>query len=514
MTSPSSPPTAEALARRHLDALSPEARGRLAHDFADFAYRRGAYVLKPDGSEIPIPPLLTPVAPPPEVRLRASRDARALVVGLSLITRDLMTNAAHEPLRKRLFGSFTPVEAAGLARTWRAAEGLCTTRVDFLPAADGKLYALEVNATIPAMQGYSDSVAEAWIREVGRTRAIFPTELDRLVAANGRNADQLLESILAHGERLGWKRSGGRAQIAIVTRPNDAQRGELDHYARRWAELGQDAWVATVDQVELDGDGRLMVGQRQPDLVYRHIFARRLHPNDAFARALLEPERHRILNPIASHLEVKGMLALLSEAAARDDEARRLGLPDETVEATRRTVPWTRVLRSGAATGPRGEAIADLAAFTRAEGARLVLKRSWDYGGKSVFLGAELDHPGAQARLRDILRVAANDDRPIDWARLVDHAVNADDAWVVQELVDAPAIEHLTLEPPDPRRPHVREVAARKLYVDFSAYTSLGVDVLPTGGAVRAAANRIVNILGGGGLAPLLTDDVLRQLVA
>jgi hypothetical protein len=504
--------SAEALARRELDAMSPDARGRLAHDFADFAYRRGAYVLKPDGTEVAIPPLLTPVAPPPEVRRRASLDARALVVGLSLITRDLMTTPSHEPLRQKLFGSFTPVEKAGLERTWRAAEGLATARVDYLPAADGKLYALEVNATIPAMQGYSDSVAEAWIREVGRTRAIFPTQLDRLVAENGRNADELLASILAHGERLGFRRGGRPALIAIITRPNDAQRGELDHYARRWVELGQDAWVATVDQVSFDSDGALLVGRRRPDLVYRHIFARRLAPTDAFARALLEPERHRILNPIASHLEVKGMLALLSEAAARDDEARRIGLPDDVVEATRRTVPWTRVLRAGAATGPRGETIADLAAFTRSEGARLVLKRSWDYGGKSVFLGTELDQPSAQGRLRELL--GRGDERPIGWDDLVAHALSAEDAWVVQELVDAPQVEHLTVGAPDPRRPNLREVVARRLYVDFSAYTALGVEVLPTGGAVRAAQSRIVNILGGGGLAPLVADSVVRSLLA
>jgi hypothetical protein len=55
---------------------------------------------------------------------------------------------------------------------------------------------------------------------------------------------------------------------------------------------------------------------------------------------------------------------------------------------------------------------------------------------------------------------------------------------------------------------------ARELYVDLSAYTNLGVAVAPTGGAVRASESRIVNILGGGGLAPLLRDDVLEGLLS
>src|SRR5581483_9581730 len=115
------------------------------------------------------------------------------------------------------------------------------------------------------------------------------------------------------------------------------------------------------------------------DLIYRHIFARRLDPRSDFARICLEPERHRVLNPIASHLEVKGMLGLLSEAADDDLTAARFAITAEEREAVRRAVPWTRVLT----VERRAEVIAD--------GERLVLKRSWDYGGKSVFLGADFD---------------------------------------------------------------------------------------------------------------------------
>ena len=53
----------------------------------------------------------------------------------------------------------------------------------------------------------------------------------------------------------------------------------------------------------------------------------------------------------------------------------------------------------------------------------------------------------------------------------------------------------------------------RPLYVDLSVFTNLGVTIFPKGGAVRAAPGRIVNILGGGGLAPLLRADVLEALL-
>src|SRR6202000_3085315 len=99
-------------------------------------------------------------------------------------------------------------------------------------------------------------------------------------------------------------------------------------------------------------------------------------------------------------LEVKGMLGLLSAAAGDDAESARIGLDDTERGAVARAVPWTRLCAHGPTRGPDGSLIPDLAAWTRDNGAALVLKRSWDYGGKGVFLGAELAAAeSAQARL-------------------------------------------------------------------------------------------------------------------
>jgi hypothetical protein len=165
-------------------------------------------------------------------------------------------------------------------------------------------------------------------------------------------------------------------------------------------------------------------------------------------------------------------------------------------------VPWTRLLEAGPARGPDGEPIADLAPWVRGEGVRLVLKRSWDYGGKSVFLGAGLDDPATQARLRELTGATGD----VGWPALVDFALADREAWVVQELVRAAREPHLRVETDGPR--------ARELYLDLSAYTNLGVAFAPTGGAVRASESRIVNILGGGGLAPLVREDVLERLIS
>jgi len=116
---------------------------------------------------------------------------------------------------------------------------------------------------------------------------------------------------------------------------------------------------------------------------------------------------------------------------------------------------------------------------------RWVLKRSWDYGGKSVFLGGEL--------------------APEAWEKAVEAAL-ADargGGFVAQERIFAM------------RRPATRiapdGVTRGVLYRDLSTYCGLGPS-RPDGSVVRAAASPIVNILGGGGLAPVVPADVVEAL--
>jgi len=65
------------------------------------------------------------------------------------------------------------------------------------------------------------------------------------------------------------------------------------------------------------------------------------------------------------------------------------------------------------------------------------------------------------------------------------------------------------------RKPATRiagdEVTHGLLYRDLSTYCGLGSS-RPGGSVVRAAASPIVNILGGGGLAPVIPEDVVAAL--
>ena len=114
-----------------------------------------------------------------------------------------------------------------------------------------------------------------------------------------------------------------------------------------------------------------------------------------------------------------------------------------------------------------------------------MLKRSWDYGGKSVHLGGEQSDAA--------------------WARVVEAALadRRGGGFVAQERIVAG------------RRPATRITAdgveRAELYRDISTYTGLGPSA-PSGSVVRAAASPIVNILGGGGIAPVLPAEVMDAL--
>ena len=101
-----------------------------------------------------------------------------------------MEDPAQAAERTRSFRSFLPLEAEGLARTWRSSSALATVRVDSLVDREGNHRALEVSSTIPAMQGYSDCVAEAFLRTVAEARGLSTARADQLVADNGRNTDK------------------------------------------------------------------------------------------------------------------------------------------------------------------------------------------------------------------------------------------------------------------------------------------------------------------------------------
>jgi len=272
--------------------------------------------------------------------------------------------------------------------------------------------------------------------------------------------ENLRRALLAFYRLRGGHRA--RPSIALVARPGDSQVGELSRLAEHFRQMGHQARTLTpAECIPEDWE-----------LLYRHVWAHNTDPASPFARALRAPDRFPIANPVNGLLEAKGLFARLSECAEDTRLARAAGLDgDEKAAAAR--LPFTRRLD------------ANLVARVVAERERWVLKRSWDYGGKSVHLGAETSPPV--------------------WAQVVRDALldRRGGGFVAQERIFAA------------RRPATRiapGVETRgELYRDLSTYTGLLEDA-PAGSVVRAAASPVVNILGGGGLAPLIPESVYARL--
>ncbi|MFY3745523.1 hypothetical protein ACOQFB_16550 [Anaeromyxobacter sp. Red801] len=443
------------------DVFEGGALAAIGREAAERAWAEGLTVRKPDGTVVPIPLLAEP-----EVLSRAAldglaREAERILSGSVKLARALVASGDARD-RAALEEPFSGLEAEAMARLFDEAPlAVMMARVDFLvPEGGGAPRALELNATIPAMSAYADLAAFAWIRAAARARGRSPREAEALVAACGSHMERLREALVAAYRARG----GGRARpsIALVARPGDAQIGELRRLAAHFRQMGHRA-------------ENLVPAECEPeawDVLYRHVWAHKVDPADPFARALRAPGRYVLLNPVNGLLEAKALFARLSECAEDGALAERAGLDAEERAAAGR-LPWTRRLTP------------EVAARLVADRERFVLKRSWDYGGKSVHLGAET--------------------APEAWARAVEEALADPRAggWVAQERVFAV------------RRPATRVapegVSRSDLYRDVSTYCGLGPS-RPSGSVVRAAASPIVNILGGGGLAPVIPEDVMEAL--
>ncbi len=428
---------------------------------ARLAWAGGMTVRKPDGTVVPIPLVAEPEVLPRATLEAAAAEAELILSGSVKLARALLSSGDARD-RAALVEPFSGLEAEAMARTFEEAPlPVMVARVDFLlPEGGGAPRALELNATIPAMPAYADLAAHAWLRAAAAARGLTPRAAGDLVAACGSHMENLRAALVAAYQARG----GGRARpsIAIVSRPGDAQIGELRRLEAHFAAQGHHV-------------ANLLPGECVPedwDLLYRHVWAHKVDPAAPFARALLAPGRYPLLNPVNGLLEAKALFARLSECASDSALAARAGL-DEAERGAAARLPWTRRLDG------------EVARRIKADRAAYVIKRSWDYGGKSVHLGAEL--PQAE------------------WERVVDEA-QADGrggGFIAQERIFAV------------RKPATRiagdEETRGVLYRDLSTYCGLG-PVRPGGSVVRAASSPIVNILGGGGLAPVIPEDVYLRL--
>ena len=431
-------------ARRADEALlrmEPRARDELAKEAQRRASARGLM-----RGATPIPLVLSPCALPREELAALGRGARLITSALVKVARDLIERRPEKA--RLLFDHLSPLESAALQSRWREAEELLHSRIDWFVGRDGGVKALEVNATIPAMQVYSDAAAGGWVEAVAPSRA-------KTLARNPSNAAWLIDALLTAA-----RRREKPLRVQLLHRDGDPQVTELRALAAMLRERGIEARTCTPTEVALDGDPHRVL--------YRHLFARFVDPASPLGRAFLDPEKHGMWNRVDGWLETKGLFAELPLGAARAGF-----LSGEERSAVAELVPWTRLLD-------------DIDDSTLGDGDRYVLKKSHDYGGKSVVIGREA---GPAAFGQALARARAD----------------APGSWVAQELVDAPAIDRFLCAESGARR--------LSLHLDISTYASL-IPGVPDGGSVcRAAPGRVVNIVGGGGVAPLFADDVLAGLL-
>jgi hypothetical protein len=395
---------------------------------------------------LPIPLVLSPCALPRSELAALGRGARLITSALVKTARELIERRPEKA--RLLFHHLSPLESEALARRWREAEELLHSRIDWFVDRDGSVRALEVNATIPAMQVYSDAAARGWAEIVAAARA-------EALRRNPGNARWLLDALLqAARDRQKPHR------VQILHREGDPQLTELRALAAMLQGRGVEASTCTPADVVLDGDGHR--------IIYRHLFARYVDPASLLGEALLDPVRHGIWNRVDGWLETKGLFAELSARAAGADF-----LTAEERSTVSELVPWTRLLD-------------DIDDAALADGDEFVLKKSHDYGGKSVVIGREV---GPAAFGQALARARADEEG----------------SWVAQRLVDAPAIDRFLCGDGGARR--------LSLHLDISTYASLIPGVPDAGSVCRAAPGRVVNIVGGGGVAPLFAEDVLAELL-
>jgi hypothetical protein len=443
---PELPPAAEA-AHARIAAL-PEAR---RDELASRAQERAAELGLMRGEQ-PIPLVLSPVALPRTDLSALGRAARLVISALVKVCRELIERAPERA--HLLFQHLSPLEQEALRTRWHEAEELLIGRVDWFVERSGRPRALEVNATIPAMPVYSDAAALGWLQ------AWAPQRAESLFAKSHSNGGWLADGLLSAARRAG-RELPLRAQL--LHRDGDPQRPELVQLARLLLQRGcAEARTCTPADVVLDG--------ARDRVLYRHLFARYVEAGSPLGRAFLDPARHGMWNRVDGWLETKGLFAELSLRASA------AALTADERDAVRSLIPWTRLLD-------------DVADSELGSGEAFILKRSHDYGGKSVVIGRDAGPKGFSAAV-----ALARRDPP--------------GSWVAQELVDSPSLDRFFAvhAPGKPVR-----AGRGSLHLDISTYASL-IEGLPAGGSVcRAAPGRVVNIVGGGGVAPLYPEDVLKE---
>ncbi len=237
-------------------------------ELAQTAYKRGLAVTAPDGTTRPIPITATPVIlDAAEIRRRSELAAQ-----LSSATLKMADAVLNGGTRDVLLGALSPLERSIAERTWPQVYRLATTRVDFfVDSATGRAR-WRSTPPFPRCRATRTSRRSTFLEVVARHFGYPERAIHALLTLNGSNALALYRALL---DGYAAERKGKVPDtIALLCRRNDAQITELRYLAERFREFGADADVVHPDEVS--GDDAFIANGKQYDLVYRHLFVRRL----------------------------------------------------------------------------------------------------------------------------------------------------------------------------------------------------------------------------------------------
>jgi hypothetical protein len=383
------------------------------------------------------------------------RDATLALSAIERLCRAMM---ADEKLRAEL--GLTPYEERliSIAPGFGAPDASGRLEVSFDPG--GEFHFVEYNAAPPCGLLYDDSLSEIFLemdvmREFARERPLRRLEIRPCV----------LETLLCC-----YREWGGRDQphIAIVAWNESPVFAEFEICREYFESRGYPTIIADPNELEYRG-GWLRVRDFRINLVYKRVAAGELLCGEGLSHPLIRSARDRaacVVNSFrAKALMKKALFALLD-----DLQYESLFTGDE-VEALRRRVPWTRVLREGFTT--YGDRRVDLIDFVAGRRVDLILKPNGDHGGRGAVLGWQCD-----------------DD---EWSRAVNGALGA--SFIVQERVGA-------LQEPFPTLSG-GQITFEDRHVDFAPYTWLGDNV--EGAGVKLSTPMSLNgSAGGGSTTPML----------
>lgn len=339
----------------------------------------------------------------------------------------------------------------------------------------------EYNAESPAGPGYSQRLAELFDEQptMARFRERFQTRFYKPVEA-------LLDALMA--SYRDWGGTATPPRIAIVDFRGVPTWSEFELLRDAFTALGVPTVVC--DPRDLVFDGRTLAVDGAPiDLVYRRVLINDIVARPDECRALVEAYAARVVC-VCNALTCKIAHKKAFFAVLTDERFGTLFSAAER-EIIRRHVPWTRMVREGAAT--RDGASIDLVAYLRQHREQFVLKPNDEYGGSGVTLGWETS-------------VSAWDDT------LTRALAESERGWVAQERIDVrreifpvcesggvPADGSSSSDAGGAHAGTPGGIVERDMLVDFAPYLFRG---RLAGFLTRLSATGLANVTSGGGQVP------------